>query len=193
MFDGEKVRQVSASRPLNNGDLLLYPNWLKSDRELRRSATNRRQQRDPAARAAAITAAAASVRNSHDLDVDEADDVSRGDGDDNPLVGVLRSPNDTGPVAASAARKQSTEQRGLILTPERVRRWVLAVHPGLLFLNKPAGVRVHGRSAGDDERGRRQWGRHVGESGGGMRPLVPVTLDDVMQKALTFGNADEPR
>ncbi|GIL43469.1 hypothetical protein Vafri_948, partial [Volvox africanus] len=82
-------------------------------------------------------------------------------------------------------------QQGLVLTPERVRRWVLAVHPGLLFLNKPAGVRVHGRASGDEPN--RGWGPRGRPAGGGMRPPVPLTLDDVMHQGLRYGAADEPR
>eukprot|EP00198_Chlamydomonas_reinhardtii_P013374 XP_001702711.1 pseudouridine synthase [Chlamydomonas reinhardtii] len=67
-----------------------------------------------------------------------------------------------------------------LLTPERVRRWVLGVQPGLVFINKPAGVRVHGRAAGDvDSAG--------GRDGGG------PTLDSVMGEALRFGEQDEPK
>ncbi|GLC35993.1 hypothetical protein PLESTB_000527000 [Pleodorina starrii] len=215
LFDGHKIRRVSPSRPLENGDLLLYPKWLKPDHSSKDARQRKKQsQLDPAARAAAALAAADTVRRSHGEG--EGDDADAGAGvagdgagtdelwDGRPVSHAAAGPGPgssaataavtaAGAAAAAAGRRgqslkqhhhqqQQQQQQGLVLSPERVRRWVLGVHPGLLFLNKPAGVRVHGRAAGDETRG-----------GGGMRPPAPQTLNDVMRQALRFGEGDEPR
>ncbi|KAG2440512.1 hypothetical protein HYH02_010390 [Chlamydomonas schloesseri] len=88
--------------------------------------------------------------------------------------------------SSNMSKSSSSSSSGLLkpqlLTPERVRRWVLGVHPGLVFINKPAGVRVHGRAAGDADSGGRG-----GRDGDG------PTLDSVMGQALRFGEQDEPK
>ncbi|EFJ44768.1 pseudouridine synthase mitochondrial precursor [Volvox carteri f. nagariensis] len=161
-------------------------------------------RRDAAARAAAAIAAAAAARRA------DIEDASGGGGEDRysdegdrlgshsyagPGPGSSNGSNGKSITRGRSAPPTPTRllQHPLALSPERVRRWVLAVHPGLLFLNKPAGVRVHGMAAGDEA------GRGAGRSGdrsgvgGGMRPPAPVTLNDVMQEGLRFGQWDEPR
>ncbi|GIL72522.1 hypothetical protein Vretimale_4306 [Volvox reticuliferus] len=244
LFDGDKVRRVSASRPLENGDLLLFPNWLVSGKQLRNQQQQKQQfvrKLDPGARATAAVTAAAAIHQSDQYDGmrDDAGGPAGHDGVAAATSGARVHERNTGDsvrqlshdaagpgpgscrdveaetgeaarwmapaalaagagvTAQSAMSSQlrnpqgQPQQLALVLTPERVRRWVLAVHPGLLFLNKPAGVRVHGRAAGDEPN--RGWGHRGRPAGGGMRPPVPVTLDDMMHQALRYGEADEPR
>ncbi|PNW77243.1 hypothetical protein CHLRE_10g428400v5 [Chlamydomonas reinhardtii] len=206
LYDGDKVVRVRGCRQLANGEQLLFPASLRPAAEAGAGPGGGLME---AAGAGARDAAAAGRAASHGEagpgpgSRAGSAGVVVGAGAAVTAAGVTAAVaqrstlfKPAGGAAATAAvggagggsNSGSSSSRGgssglltpQLLTPERVRRWVLGVQPGLVFINKPAGVRVHGRAAGDvDSAG--------GRDGGG------PTLDSVMGEALRFGEQDEPK
>ncbi|GFR41351.1 hypothetical protein Agub_g1964, partial [Astrephomene gubernaculifera] len=164
LFDGSRVVRVRPSRPLRNGDLLLYPLDLSAAAGTASPGAPEEpgEEADGSRRQTSHAAAGPGPGSS-------------GSGSTTGRPSLFAAPSARSGGAAAAAGAGAAG----LLSAERVRRWVLGVHPGLLFINKPAGVRVHGRAAGDAD-------------GGGGRGGAP-SLDAVMGRALRFGEHDEPR
>ncbi len=153
-----RVARVRESRLLHPGQLLLFP----------ASVAPPGSSSSPGA-----------DRTGHHTPMEQQQQQQQHRGQGHPAAVEAGSTRAAG-VAAAAAKSAAA---GTALTPERVRRWVLGVHPGVVFVNKPAGVLVHGRAAGDaDPPGGR------GRAGGGA-----AALDDVLRRALRYGEHDEPR
>ncbi|KXZ42163.1 hypothetical protein GPECTOR_192g309 [Gonium pectorale] len=217
LFDGSRVVRVRASRPLRNGELLLYPADLTPSSRGPAGAGPpqhpglplplSQQQESRAGREAArqLLPDASWGGEGGRLASHAAAGPGPGSGSIGGgiggSIGGRRSALFAPPEAEGDTAVGEVEASVLpappsvpLLTPERVRRWVLGIHPGLVFVNKPAGVRVHGRAAGDDDGGR--GGRGGGGAGGGAARAALArsqTLEGAMQSALRFSDTDDPK
>lgn len=155
-----RVARVRESRLLHPGQLLLFPSNV----------------------APPAGSSPGADRTGHQTPLEQHQHQHRGQGQGHRAT-VQRGLTSAASVTAAAAAAAGSAAAATALTPERVRRWVLGVHPGVVFVNKPAGVLVHGRAAGDAEPP-----GSGGRAGGGA-----AALDDVLRRALRYGEHDEPR
>ncbi|KAG2499123.1 hypothetical protein HYH03_002706 [Edaphochlamys debaryana] len=209
LFDGERVVRATAARPLRNGEVLLYPASLVSWQEARQAEEDAAHGplTSPSGRDGGSSGSGSSGSGSGRSSA-KKERLSRASG------AAGGDPSSEHEDEVTATRTAGSRRSGLgppgpstsgpgphgpasALSPERVRRWVLGVHPGLVFLNKPSGVLVHGRSAGDDDGGRgggglRGRGRQAA-AGGGLGAAEPLVLDGALRQGLRYGEHDEPR